>query len=152
MNQPPDVETFNQTVWKIVQQVPSGQVTTYGQIAAMIPCPAGVADRDYRKLAPRWVGNAMNAISGEHEEAIPWQRVINSKGGISMSLEGKVGRLQLTRLQDEGIEFNDDVQVDFRKVGWAGPDEDWLAAHGLLPAKPLAKKDEPDKPQQLSLF
>ncbi|NJL93768.1 MAG: MGMT family protein [Anaerolineae bacterium] len=66
-----DFETFYRTVWEIVRQVPPGQVTTYGQIASMIPCPPGVPEEAYRKLAPRWVGDAMNQVSAGDDITIP---------------------------------------------------------------------------------
>lgn len=159
MQQPPDIDVFNAQVWEIVRQVPYGQVTTYGQIASMIPCPAGVAQADYDKLAPRWVGNAMNAVSGlvgKEEPSIPWHRVINSKGGISMSPEVKAGIEQRRRLRAEGVAFNEKEQVDFRVVGWQGPEISWREDKKLLPPRPMVtepnKPAEDDKPQQMSLF
>ena len=158
MQQPPDIEIFNMLVWDIVRQDPYGKVTTYGQIASMLPCPAGVDPADYEKLAPRWVGNAMNAVSGvsgKEEPSIPWHRVINSKGGISLSPELRAGIEQRARLKAEGVILNAKEQVDFRVVGWQGPDVSWREAQGFLPPRPLVAEEPPpdeDKPQQLSLF
>lgn len=36
---PPDPEAYSRIVWDIVRQIPSGAVSTYGQIASMIPPP-----------------------------------------------------------------------------------------------------------------
>lgn len=152
--QAPNTDAFYQLVWKIVQQVPPGEVTTYGQIASMIPCPPDWDETDWRRLSPRWVGDAMNAVSGEAEVEIPWQRVINSKGGISLSMEGKLGRLQHLRLLTEGVDFDDRLLVDLRKFGWDGPDAAFLEANQLLIPRPLAVAPAPkaDTPKQLSLF
>ena len=83
----PDIDAFNRTVWAIVRQVPGGIVTTYGQIASMIPRPDEVDETDYEKLSPRWVGDAMNAVSRADNKNIPWWRVINGKGGVSLKPE-----------------------------------------------------------------
>lgn len=150
-NQPPDVDAFYQLVWEIARQVPSGKVTTYGQIASMIPPPEELNEDEYRKLAPRWVGSAMNAILDRDDPTIPWHRVINSKGGISLSENSRSGTLQRERLEAEGILFNAKGYVDFHDCGWTADeiDEKWLSKKELLPPKALAK----DKgPQQLSLF
>jgi methylated-DNA-protein-cysteine methyltransferase related protein len=154
MNQHPNPDEFNRTVWKIVGQVPSGIVTTYGQIASMIPVPEEIDPDDYQKLAPRWVGQAMNAVSSLDNQKIPWWRVINTKGGISLPAETRAGIQQRNRLKREGVVFNEKELVDFSVVGWTGPDETWINEHGFLTPQPLVK-DEPDNndtPRQLSLF
>ena len=46
----------------------------------MIPPPPGLDPDQYRRLSPRWAGSAMNACP----EDVPWQRVINSQGMISL--------------------------------------------------------------------
>lgn len=155
MNKPPDFDRFNRTVWKICSQVPSGVVTTYGQIASMIPCPDGVDPAEYAKLSPRWVGSAMNAVSSVDSKTIPWWRVINSKGGISLPAESAAGAQQKIRLKREGVVFDEKDLVDFAVCGWTGPAPDWLEAHGLLPPRSLTEDEPPDDgetPKQLSLF
>ena len=77
---PPDTTVFNNQVWEIVRQVPTGKVMTYGQIAKMIPPPGDLAQRSYDAYGPRWVGGAMAACPDD----VPWQRVINSQGKISL--------------------------------------------------------------------
>lgn len=131
MWKPTDPESFNRIVWKIAKQIPEGHVMTYGQIAAMIPPPDSVTPPDYKRLGARWVGQAMNATpSGE---GIPWQRVINSKGGISLPAGSAAADQQRQMLQAEGVTFNDRGLVDFDRYGWDGPDEVWLKAEGLYP-------------------
>jgi methylated-DNA-protein-cysteine methyltransferase related protein len=149
MYNPPDPKTYHAIVWQIVQQIPSGQVSTYGQIASMIPPPEGVEPPSYDRLAPRWVGNAMNAISGSASTTIPWQRVINSKGAISLPEGSRAAIEQRTRLEAEGVTFDEAGKVDFDVVGWDGPDTAWLNEHNLLSPRPLRK---PPKPSQPSLF
>jgi methylated-DNA-protein-cysteine methyltransferase-like protein len=150
---PPDQQAYYETVWEIVRQVPRGQVVTFGQIAAMIPPPAGVDPEFYQRVAPRWVGYAMNAVSFPDEPTVPWHRVINSKGGISLEAGSKPAVLQRTRLEAEGVQFDSKDTIDFDRFGWDGPDDTWLREHTLL--KPHSMKSPPpapDAPQQLSLF
>ncbi len=74
-------------VYKIVAQIPRGRVTTYGQIAMRLGDP---------HLA-RTVGYAMRACP----ENLPWHRVINSKG--ELSLRGEGAEMQAALLQAEGV-------------------------------------------------
>lgn len=142
--QNPDPEAYNPLVWEIVRQIPSGQVATYGQIAAMIPAPDMVDEADYAKLGPRWVGDAMNAVSIVDEPSVPWHRVINAKGGISLPEGSRSALLQRQRLEAEGVVFNAKNVVDFNVVGWNGPDAAWIAERGLLTPRALRKKADDD--------
>lgn len=150
MDSPPDPKAYAEIVWKIVRLVPSGIVTTYGQVASMIPAPAGVAPEDYTRLAPVWVGKAMNAVSAADTPDIPWQRVINSQGGISLPEGSKVAAEQRARLEREGVTFGKNGRVDLNQYGWDGPSADWLAENKLLTPKPLRKNNT--NPQQPRLF
>jgi len=47
---PPNPKEYQATVWEIARQVPPGKVTTYGQIAAMIPPPGTLNLRLYETL------------------------------------------------------------------------------------------------------
>jgi methylated-DNA-protein-cysteine methyltransferase-like protein len=136
---PPNPKAFNALVWDIVRQVPTGRVTTYGQIGAMIPTPEGMNLRDYDAFAARWVGGAMANCPDD----VPWQRVINAQGKISLRRGADEQRALLIL---EGITFDEHDRVDFNRFGWNGPPIEWLNAHGLLPPPPLAK------PYQPSLF
>ena len=112
---PPNPPEFNERVWQLVRQVPRGKVATYGQIALMLPPPAGVDLESYRAFVPRWVGGAMAACPDD----VPWQRVINSQGKIS---ERPGAEKQRLLLEAEDIEFVKD-KVDLKKVGWGGLDD-----------------------------
>jgi methylated-DNA-protein-cysteine methyltransferase related protein len=113
---PPDVIIYQQQVWEIVRQVPAGKVTTYGQVARLIPAPEGMDPKAYSAFAPRWVGGAMAACPDD----VPWQRVINSKGEISPR-PGAEKQREL--LEEEGVLFDDRNRVDLKKYGWqSGPE------------------------------
>jgi methylated-DNA-protein-cysteine methyltransferase-like protein len=120
---PPDPIIFNHQVWDIVQQIPPGKVASYGQIARMIPAPEGVEEKAYRALGPRWVGSAM----AKCPEDVPWQRVINSRGEISLR-PGAQQQRQL--LEEEGVQFNEHKRIDLKLFGWqsspAEPDQPHL--------------------------
>src|SRR5262245_4158411 len=138
MFNPPEPDAYNQMVWKIVQQIPEGKVSTYGQIASMIPPPTGVDADQYRRLSARWVGTAMNRTpSGS---GVPWQRVINSKGEISLPGGSASADQQRGLLEREGVAFDGDSRVDFEVVGWDGPDANFLKENNLLPPRSLKKK------------
>jgi len=108
---PPDPIIFNHQVWNIVRQVPPGRVTTYGEVARMIPVPEGMDPKSYQAFSPRWVGGAMTACP----EDVPWQRVINSKGEISPR-PGAEQQRQL--LEEEGVRFDDRGRIDLKIYGW----------------------------------
>lgn len=151
MDYPPDPDTFYPLVWHIVRQIPLGVVSTYGQIASMIPPPAGVDPQDYERLGPRWVGKAMNAVSGKDDPTVPWQRVINSQGGISLPAGSKAALEQRIRLEREGLIFDNRDQIDLNLAGWDGPDAGWLRENDLNPPRPLKKPPKADS-GQLPLF
>ncbi len=121
---PPDPKQYNERVWQLVRQVPRGKVATYGQIALMLPPPAGVDFDSYRAFAPRWVGSAMAACPDD----VPWQRVINSQGKIS---ERPGAQKQRQLLEAEGVVFVND-RVDLKKYGWKGLDEADQPSQGTL--------------------
>ena len=116
--------------------IPSGKVSTYGQIAGFIPTPPGVSPEEYKTYRARWVGSAMSASP----EGVPWQRVINSQGKISFR---QSGQSQRKLLEAEGVAFDDRERVDLKRFGWEGPPADWLKVNGFL---------TPDEPQQLSFL
>jgi len=147
MRNPPNPANFYTLVWKIVQQIPPGCVSTYGQIASIIPPPEGVLPPTYDRFSPQWVGQAMRETP--EGQGIPWQRVINSKGMVSFP-EGSPGAAQQrARLEAEGVVFTESGRVNFNVYGWDGPDSHWLQENGLLPPKSLKKTG--DNPQ-LRLF
>lgn len=138
--EPPNREAFYQTVWNIVRQIPPGRVATYGQIAALIPPPTDFDPGEYAAYRARWVGNAMAASPPD----VPWQRVINSQGKISLRRSGPSNQRAL--LEAEGVVFDAKERVDLSVYGWDGPDAEFRRAHGLSPAP------GEDSPKQGSLF
>jgi methylated-DNA-protein-cysteine methyltransferase-like protein len=119
-------------IYEVVKQVPRGQVTTYGDVATIVGagCDARLA------------GYAMANCPDD----VPWQRVINAQGRIS--LRGGTGaERQRLRLEAEGIVFNARGRIDLDRFRWAGPSEEWAAAHGF---HTLPRREPPVS--QLGLF
>jgi methylated-DNA-protein-cysteine methyltransferase-like protein len=129
---PPNPKAYQATVWEIARQVPPGKVTTYGQIAAMIPPPGTLTLKDYEAFGARWVGGAMAACPDD----VPWQRVINAQGKISPRPGAE---RQRPLLEEEGVSFDERDKIDFDRYGWNGPDPEWCHARGLFPPPPLSR-------------
>jgi methylated-DNA-protein-cysteine methyltransferase related protein len=129
---PPNPKAFQATVWEIARQIPEGKVSTYGQIASIIPPPGTLTLKDYEAFGPRWVGGAMAACPDD----VPWQRVINSQGKISPRPGAE---LQKELLRAEGVFFNEKGKIDFETYGWNGPDPEWCKERGLVMPNPLSK-------------
>ncbi len=137
---PPNYEQFFEQVWEIVRQIPSGKVCTYGQIAGLIPPPGSMNLKDYDAFGARWVGSAMANCPGD----VPWQRVINSQGKISLNRE-EGQNVQRQLLEAEGVQFDEKERGDLKRYRWSGPPTAWLREHGL------SVPPERDNPQQGSL-
>lgn len=97
---------FFQQVWRLVSLIPEGRVASYGQIATMLGNPR----------AARTVGWAMHSCPAELD--LPWHRVINSRGEISLNAEYACGKLQLQLLEAEGIHIGNNGVIDIQKYGW----------------------------------
>jgi len=99
----------------VVADIPCGRVATYGQVARL----AGLPGR------ARLVGRAL-ADAPPEAAGIPWHRVINAQGRISLTATSPAGREQRRRLKNEGIVFLKG-RVDLRRYGWhAGNDSPLL--------------------------
>lgn len=126
-------EILKLRIYEVVQQVPSGFVSTYGDIATVV---GGGIDA-------RTIGQALNQVPKQDETQVPWQRIINAQGGISTK-----GLRQRTMLEDEGIVFDARDRIDLRRFRWPGPSAEWAAEHGY---QTLPQADQPAA-EQLSLL
>jgi len=87
----------------IVSKIPKGRVMTYGQLAALCGSPG----------AARIVGG----IAHFGDPNLPWQRVVNKKGGLASGYPG--GRLgHKAALETEGITVSKDLTIDVDKLLW----------------------------------
>lgn len=101
--------TFRELVYQKVSEIPEGNVATYGQIAMLIDHPRSA----------KQVGFALRAL-GLNEENIPWWRVINSKGKITINHGGGGIEKQVQRqlLEKEGIDVFENNTIDLVTNLW----------------------------------
>lgn len=94
---------FRQRIEQLMAQVPYGQVTTYGDLAAF----AGSA------YASRIVGG----IAHYGDSELPWHRLVNRFGGLASGFPG--GReVQEQLLAAEGITCTNLVVDNFKELRW----------------------------------
>tara|TARA_R110002110_G_scaffold245617_3_gene461988 strand:+ start:32608 stop:32997 length:390 start_codon:yes stop_codon:yes gene_type:complete len=101
--QEPDI---NHRIWQVVALIPAGRVATYGDVARQ----AGLG------RAARRVGRALRQLP--EETRIPWHRVINSRGRLSLPAATTAGKQQRQRLTVEGINVSSDGRVDLLRQRW----------------------------------
>jgi methylated-DNA-protein-cysteine methyltransferase-like protein len=88
----------------VVKRIPKGRVSTYGAIAEA----AGLPRR------ARLVGTVLRTTAVKN---VPWFRVINSSGRISLPQASEAYDKQRAKLEQEGIVFIGG-RVDLRRFGW----------------------------------
>jgi methylated-DNA-protein-cysteine methyltransferase related protein len=105
---------FYEQVYAVVARIPRGKVTSYGRIAAMLGQPQ----------AARAVGYALNALKDRRNDGrfqnIPWQRVVNSQGRISIVNREYGANMQADLLRAEGVVVNEALQIDLAVYLWEG--------------------------------
>jgi methylated-DNA-protein-cysteine methyltransferase related protein len=97
--------SFSERVREIIKSIPKGKVASYGQIAAYAGNPLGA----------KQVAYVLHASS--KKDKLPWQRVINGKGKISLPVGGGY-ETQKRLLIREGLKFDSDDIIDFEKYQW----------------------------------
>ncbi len=108
----PAEPSFPERVWEIVVAIPPGQVTTYGTIAAVLG----------NRRAARMVGWALSSCPehvGEHAH-----RVVNRYGELSGGWSWGHPDIMRALLEDEGVQFVADYQVDLDRHLWVPPLQD----------------------------
>ena len=90
-------------IWRTVSRIPRGKVASYGTIARL----SGLNGQ------ARLAGYALHNLPPGSE--IPWHRVINSGGRIS--LPGRRGVEQARLLKIEGVPY-DRGGIDMERFGW----------------------------------
>ncbi|MBN2280508.1 MAG: MGMT family protein [Candidatus Marinimicrobia bacterium] len=99
------MQNFTKAVIETISRIPRGKVISYGRIALIAGNPFGA----------RQVSRILHAMSQKHN--LPWHRVINSKGMISLPTGGGYeGQRRL--LEEEGIALDEKGRIDFEIFGW----------------------------------
>ncbi|WP_331344385.1 MGMT family protein [Cellvibrio sp. UBA7661] len=92
-------------IYLALMTIPAGKVITYGQLAALAGLPG----------AARLAGTVLCGLP--ENTALPWHRVVNAQGKISMP-EGSPGhKEQRHRLEAEGVKFNNQ-KISLRIYGY----------------------------------
>jgi methylated-DNA-protein-cysteine methyltransferase-like protein len=105
---------FTKTVIHIIKNIPKGKVLTYGRIAKLAGSPR----------AARQVSWILHSSSRKYK--LPWHRVISSNGTISIkSVDSK--SIQKHLLQQEGVNFTNNLKVDLNQYLWAVTSVDFKA-------------------------
>jgi len=97
---------FEAKVWKLIEKIPKGRVTTYGLIA-----------RKLNIKAYRAVGNACRR--NPYAPRIPCHRVVRSDGtvgGFGGKTSGKTVEKKIQLLRKENVEIRDRRIIDLEKV------------------------------------
>jgi methylated-DNA-protein-cysteine methyltransferase-like protein len=95
-----------QRIYDVVRRIPRGHVATYGQVATL----AGLAGH------ARQVGYALHALPDE--TGIPWHRVVNASGRISVRAVPGAELVQQQLLEREGVRLDARGRVPLARVRW----------------------------------
>jgi methylated-DNA-protein-cysteine methyltransferase-like protein len=93
-------------IYEVVRRIPRGRVATYGQIAELAGLPGHA----------RQVGYALHALP--ENSAVPWHRVLNARGALSLRRASAGEISQRLRLEREGVRFDAGGRVALARVRW----------------------------------
>lgn len=101
------MEHLDERIWRTVAAIPAGRVATYGDVARLAGMPG----------AARRVGRSLQRLPADTR--IPWFRVINAGGRLSLPAGSRGHVTQRRRLEAEGVIFRDNGSIDLRRYRWA---------------------------------
>jgi len=116
---------FYEQVYAVVRRIPRGRVTSYGRVAQMLGAPN----------AARAVGYALRALKDKSDEYadVPWQRVVNSQGRISIVNREHGAQRQAELLRAEGVDVSQDLRINLDRFLWSGLH--WLEVDDIIKGK-----------------
>lgn len=97
---------FKNRVYETVAQIPKGRVMTYGQLAAL----AGAA----------WAAWEVGQIAHTGPSSLPWQRVVNKRGGLAKGYPGGLEGHKKA-LEAENIYADENYEVNIKELLWQPP-------------------------------
>ena len=92
-------------VYNAVRSIPPGRVASYGQVALAAGLPGQA----------RLVGYALHRLPDDTD--VPWHRVVNIRGEISLDQRFGPGRTQRALLEAEGVSFDSRGRIDLTRFG-----------------------------------
>jgi methylated-DNA-protein-cysteine methyltransferase related protein len=98
--------TSHDKIFAVVRRIPRGRVSTYGAIARVAGLPRQA----------RLVGYALHRLGGSTR--LPWHRVINASGHISLSDANGAATTQRLRLIAEGVAIGSGGRISLARYGW----------------------------------
>lgn len=93
-------------IFAAVRRIPRGRVSTYGAIARVAGLPRQA----------RLVGYALHRLGAS--TSVPWHRVINAAGRISLGDASGAATTQRLRLIAEGVVVDSGGRVSLARYGW----------------------------------
>jgi len=94
-----------EAIWLAVNSIPAGKVVTYGELAKLANLPG----------AARLAGSVLKNLP--EGSRLPWHRVINAQGRISLPEDSASAQEQVRRLQAEGVVVNRG-KISLAQFGW----------------------------------
>jgi methylated-DNA-protein-cysteine methyltransferase-like protein len=103
-------ESAFEQVYSLVRTIPPGKVLTYGIVSHLLS----------GRLSAQGVGWALNALTNDSgSPPVPWQRVVNAKGGLSTHKRPEIPPgLQKHLLELEGVQFDQCEQIELETYLW----------------------------------
>lgn len=107
---------FYVQVYRVVQRIPRGNVSSYGRIAHMLGKPHAARAVGYALSALKDAGSTDPYTSA----TVPWQRVVNSQGRISIHHRQQTANRQAVLLRAEGVAVDERLRIDLDVYLWPG--------------------------------
>jgi len=106
------LKPFTKDALNVLKKIPKGKVLTYGRASFLAGKPNGA----------RQISRLLYSMSKKYD--LPWHRVVNSKGKISLP-PCRGYELQKALLESEGVEFSQRDIIDLKVYLWncSGEDE-----------------------------
>jgi methylated-DNA-protein-cysteine methyltransferase-like protein len=128
--------SFAERVHTVIRAIPRGRVASYGGVAALLGRPR----------AGRAVGTVLANLADGSD--VPWWRVLNRNGEISIrgTLHGPA--IQRAALEAEGVRFDRSGRIDWQRFGWDGSgvreravpdDREWDAKRAVNRTRPVRR-------------
>ncbi len=101
-----NMPNFDDQIYAVLAQIPKGKVTTYGDVAKIAGFPRHA----------RHVGKLLGRLP--KESRLPWFRVVNGKGMISLKGARFIDQREL--LLEDGVEVKENGEISLRRFKWDG--------------------------------